>query len=136
MSDRIVNFEMRNWNFDDWQKRFAEHLRQTNVQVAIHQIYLDMTTKYVPFKTGALTWSGRVLKSPVRVQWGYNTRKPNYAIFPYLGIANNGKPMRFNKTVHPGARSHWDLAVKKYEMPKFTKEVTLRLTRMAREEGW
>lgn len=136
MSDRIVTFEVRNLSFAEWQKQFAGHLKQQNVQIAMHKIYLDMTTKYVPFKTGALTWSGRVLKNPIRIQWGYDKRKPNYAIYPYLGIANNGKPMRFNKTVHPGARSHWDLAVKKLEMPKYIHEVTLMLRRTAREEGW
>lgn len=136
MSSRIVNFEIRKWNFDDWQKRFAGHFKQQNVQIAIHQVYLDLTTKYVPFKTGALTWSGRVLKNPVRIQWGYETRKPNYAIYPYLGIANNGGKMRFNKTVHPFARARWDLAVKEHDMPTFIREVTYALKKIAREEGW
>ena len=136
MSDKIVTFEVTHWDLNEWQRRFAEHLQQQNVQIAVNQVYLDMTTKYVPFKTGALTWSGRVLKRPVRIQWGYDKKKPNYAIYPYLGISRTGKPMRFNKTVHPGARSHWDLAVKKYEMATFVKEVTYALKKIAREEGW
>ena len=133
---RIVSFEVHDWNMDDWQKRFASHLKQQNVQIAIHKVYLDMTTKYVPFKTGALTWSGRVLKNPIRIQWGFENKKPNYAIYPYFGIANNGNKMRFNKTIHPFARARWDLAVREREMDKFTLEVTYALKKIAREEGW
>ena len=136
MSDRIVTFEMRKWNFNDWQKQFAAHFKQQNVQIAIHQVYLDMTTKYVPFKTGALTWSGRVLKNPVRIQWGYDRKKPNYAIYPYLGITASGNKMHFNKKIHPAARARWDLAVKEREMSKYITEVTYALKRIASEEGW
>lgn len=136
MSDRIVTFEMGKWDFNEWQQRFANHFKQQNVLIAINQVYLDMTTKYVPFKTGALTWSGRVLRNPVRIQWGYDRKKPNYAIYPYLGIARNGNAMRFNKTVHPFARARWDMAVKEHDMAAYTREVTYALKKIAREEGW
>lgn len=132
----VVNFEVGKWDYSRWQRRFASHFKQQNVKIAFNQVYLDMTEKYVPYKTGALTRSGRILKNPVRIQWGYNIKHPNYAIFPYLGIANNGNPMRFNTNVHPLARARWDLAVKKLEMPTFIRKVTHELKKIAEEEGW
>lgn len=130
----VIVCKVGRWNLSRWQKKFASHLKQENVQYAIREIYLQMTEKYVPYKTGALTKSGRVLKNGI--YWGYNKKHPKYAIYPYYGITKGDKPMSYNKRFHPLARSYWDEAVFENEMDGFKKRVTRRLKDIAREERW
>lgn len=132
---KVVSFRVYKWEYSKWQKKFASHFTQDNVKQAIAKIYLDMTEKYVPYKTGALTQSGRVLKDGT-IRWGFDAKKPNYAIYPYEGIGRGGKPMSYTRTVHPLARSHWDLAVYNLERPGFKWRVTRELKKIAKEEGW
>lgn len=134
------------WNLSRWQKRFKAHLNQDNVRHAIHQVYLDMSEQYIPYRTGALTESGRVLKDGIH--WGFEGtssdgrtlkstfKRPRYAIYPYRGIARNGHRMIFNRTVHPLAQSHWDKAVLRNDGRAFKWRVTHELKQIARDEGW
>lgn len=54
--------------------------------------------KYVPMRTGALSWSVSVEAFKVH----YNAP---YATYPY-----HGRGMRFTKDYHPNATSYWDRA--------------------------
>lgn len=132
---RIVSFQVYKWDYSRWQKRFSSHFKQDNVKQAIAKVYLEMTEKYVPYKTGALTKSGRVLKDGT-IRWGFDIKKPNYAIFPYEGVGRGGSIMHYTRTVHPLARSHWDLAVYNLERNAFKWRVTHKLKEIAEEEGW
>lgn len=141
MSDRIVSFQVFKWDYSRWQRRFVSHFTQPNVKYAIAEVYKDLTERYVPYKTGALSRSGRILKDGT-IRWGYNVQatprknRPDYAIFPYEGIGRGGKPMQYTTTVHPLATHHWDLQVYNRNRAYFIRQVTHKLKEIAKEEGW
>lgn len=141
ISFRIVSSQVYKWEYSRWQKRFESHFTQPNVKVAIAQVYKDLTEKYVPYKTGALSRSGRVLKDGT-IRWGFGEQKyprknrPDYARFPYEGIGRGGKQMRYTTTVHPLATHHWDLRVYNLDRAYFIRKVTQELKKIAKEEGW
>lgn len=141
ISFRIVSTQVYNWGYSRWQQKFASHFTQPNVRIAIAQVYKDLTEKYVPYKTGALSRSGRILKDGT-IRWGFGEQarprknRPEYARFPYEGIGRGGKQMQYTRTVHPFATHHWDLQVYNRDRAYFTRRVTQELKKIAKEEGW
>ena len=160
MAKGIMTVHAGKWNFSRWQKKFINHLSQDNVKIAINQVYADMSEKYVPKKTGALANSVRVTKDYVR--WGGASYGVPYAHYMYTGvvyapnypITRNGqivgwwsppgegtkhptdRSFVFNRSKHPLAQSHWDLAVYRNELNGFKWRVTHKLKEIARREGW
>ena len=161
----IVSVKAGKWDYSRWQRKFVGHFKQANVKKAIHQVYADMSEKYVPYDTGALTHSVRV--TPNYVQWGKGIPYAHYmyegiVYGPNIPIFSNGqiigywsipgrpkspswttvhgewsqKRFVYNKSVHPLAQSHWDLAVYRNEMNGFKLRVTRELKKIANEEGW
>lgn len=133
MANRIISFELDSWDYSRWQKRFVSHFDSPEVRWLIHDIYAQLTEKYVPFKTGALNQSVEVTDEAIT--WGDWYGFVHYAIYPYRGV-RNGKRMHYTTTFHPLARSHWDQAVLKYDMRSFKWRVTNELKKIAEEEGW
>lgn len=161
MAKGIITVHVGEWKYSRWQKKFASHFNQPNVRIAIHQVYADMSKKYVPYKTGALRSSVRVTKNYIR--WGGATKKVRYAHYMYEGVVYGpnipiyeGKgdkrtfvgfrsprgegskhPTGEHITYHtPGTRDHWDKAVFENEMRGFKWRVTHELKKIAKEEGW
>ena len=94
-----------------------------------------MSEKYVPYDTGRLSASRRVNEK--RIAWGGSWRGKNrtvkYAKYQYYSDDSGWKR---NRTVHPLARSRWDMAVFENEMNGFKWRVTHELKKIAKEEGW
>lgn len=139
------------------QKKLSYLLDNPKVRQEIHQVYADMTEKYVPLDTGALRESVRV--TPNAVSW-----RTRYAHYMHEGVvygpnfpikmhytstgtqeivgwwSPKGKRKhptdRFLRYYTPGTQSHWTTAVRTHYPDKlaFPREVTRILKRYSRGE--